>query len=58
MSRVESELEVFSNSRRIDLVIECSDEDMIKLRDTIFNYFLWANAIELKGPNDPLTCRL
>ena len=55
VSHVETEKEVFFQSRRIDLVIECSDEDIAKLQGTAFAHFRGVNAFEVKGPNDPFT---
>jgi hypothetical protein len=52
---VETEREVFSNARTIDLVVSLSEADHDKLRDTVFAHFKSLNALELKGINDPLT---
>ena len=52
---VETELEVFSRSRKIDLVVGCTDADNFKLQDTVFAHFRQVNAVELKGIHDPLT---
>ena len=54
---VETEREIFSHSRRIDLVVSCQPAEQKKLRDTVFSYFRELNAIELKGINDPLNVR-
>ena len=53
--RAISQLEVFSRSRSIDLVIECTTADCTTLQDTIFAHFRHLNALELKGIQDPLT---
>lgn len=53
--KVETEREVFSRSRAIDLVIECTEADLAYLRNTVFSNFREQNGVELKGPNDPLT---
>ncbi|TGO02887.1 hypothetical protein PN36_17405 [Candidatus Thiomargarita nelsonii] len=52
---VETEREVFSHARTIDLVVSLSEADRDKLRDTVFAHFKSLNALELKGINDPLT---
>ena len=51
---VETEREIFSHSRSIDLVVTCSEQQQQKLIQTSFHYFRELNAIELKGHNDPL----
>jgi len=53
--RAVSEYEVFSRSRTIDLVVECIEEDHVKLANTIFAHFRRLNALEFKGYHDPLT---
>jgi len=54
--KVETEREVFSRSRTIDLVVACLNEtDRARLQHTVFNHFRQLNAIELKGFHDPLT---
>ena len=53
--RAISQYEVFSRSRTIDLVVECTEEDHIKLANTIFEHFRRLNALEFKGYHDPLT---
>jgi hypothetical protein len=52
---VETEREVFSHSRKIDLVVTCTDADRAQLQFTVFAHFQKLNALELKGINDPLT---
>jgi hypothetical protein len=52
---VETEQEVFSRSRKIDLVVICTDADRSKLQSTVFAHFRPLNALELKGIHDPLT---
>jgi len=52
---VEPEREVFSRSRKIDLVVKCSDADYAQLQNTPFAHFRQLNSIEFKGINDPLT---
>ncbi len=52
---VETEREVFSRGRTIDLVVTCTDSDQARLQTTVFAHFKRLNAIELKGINDPLT---
>jgi hypothetical protein len=52
---VETEREVFSRSRKIDLVVKCSDADYAQLQNTPFAHFRQLNSLELKGINDPLT---
>jgi uncharacterized Zn finger protein (UPF0148 family) len=54
---VDTEREVFFRARKIDLVVTCSDSDRIRLQNTIFSHFRWLNALELKGPKDPLTVK-
>jgi len=51
---VESEREIFSRSRTIDLVVTCQTDRTI-LQQTVFSHFQQLNAIELKGIHDPLT---
>ncbi len=54
--KVETEREVFSRSRTIDLVVACLNEtDRARLQHTVFSHFRQLNAIELKGFHDPLT---
>lgn len=53
--RAISQYEVFSLSRVTDLVVECAEEDIQRLQDTIFAYFGRINALEFKGVHDPLT---
>jgi hypothetical protein len=50
-----TEREVFSRSRKIDLVVACSDADRGKLQNTVFSHFRSKNALEFKGIHDPLT---
>ena len=53
---VETEREVFSHARKIDLVVTCSSNaDRNKLQNTAFAHFRQLNALELKGIHDPLT---
>jgi len=52
---LEPEREVFSRSRKIDLVVKCSDADYAQLQNTPFAHFRQLNSIEFKGINDPLT---
>ncbi len=52
---VETEREVFSRSRKIDLVVTCADANHRKLQNTLFAHFRQLNALELKGIHDPLT---
>jgi len=52
---VETEREVFSRSRKIDLVVTCANVDRSKLQQTVFTHFRQLNALELKGIHDPLT---
>ncbi len=52
---VETELKVFFRERSIDLVVKCTDDDILRLQNTAFSHFRQVNAIELKGINDPLT---
>ncbi len=52
---VETEREVFSHARSIDLVVSLSDVDRDKLQHTVFAHFKSLNALELKGFNEPLT---
>jgi hypothetical protein len=51
----ETEREVFSRSRTIDLVVTCTDANRSKLQNTLFAHFRQLNALELKGIHDPLT---
>ncbi len=54
--KVETEREVFSRARTIDLVVTCPTEaDRERLQNTVFSHFLQLNALELKGFHDPLT---
>ncbi len=53
--KVETEREVFSRSRKIDLVVKCTDANRRQLQNTIFAHFRQLNALELKGVHDPLT---
>ncbi len=54
--KVETEREVFSHARTIDLVVTCpSEADRERLRNTVFSHFQQLNALELKGFHDPLT---
>ena len=55
--KAETEYPVFHRSRRIDLVVDCSPSDWPRLQDTVFSYFRLVNAVEFKGPRDPLTLR-
>jgi hypothetical protein len=52
---VETEREVFSRSRKIDLVVTCTDANQKQLQSTRFAHFRQVNALELKGFHDPLT---
>ncbi len=52
---VETEREVFSHSRTIDLAVTCGDTEINKLQNTVFAHFRRLNALELKGFYDPLT---
>jgi predicted SPOUT superfamily RNA methylase MTH1 len=54
---VETEREVFFRARKIDLVVNCSQDDINRLENTVFSHFRWLNALELKGPQDPLTLK-
>jgi hypothetical protein len=36
-------------------VVRCTDADLVRLQDTVFAHFRRLNALELKGPQDPLT---
>ena len=53
--RADRQFEVFSRGRSIDLLTECVDSDFGKLQSTCFSHFRRVNALELKGPHDPLT---
>jgi len=54
--KAETEREVFSHSRTIDLVVICPTEaDRKRLQNTVFSHFRQRNALELKGFHDPLT---
>jgi hypothetical protein len=53
--QVETEREVFSHARKIDLVVTCTETDRQKLQPTAFAHFRQLNALELKGIHDPLT---
>ncbi len=52
---VETEREVFSRARSIDLVVSLNDTNRDKLQSTVFSHFKSLNSLELKGINDPLT---
>lgn len=54
---VETEQEIFSHSRSIDLVVRCNTEQCSQLNDTVFAHFRELNAIELKGYNDALNVK-
>ncbi|MCE7985585.1 MAG: hypothetical protein DYG89_30790 [Caldilinea sp. CFX5] len=53
--KVESEYEVFTRSRTIDLVIEALEPNNPRLAESVFAHFRRWNILELKGVNDPLT---
>ncbi|MEZ4868074.1 MAG: hypothetical protein R3C14_42490 [Caldilineaceae bacterium] len=53
--RAVSQVEVFSRSRAIDLVVECTEVDQAKLQQTTFEHLRRLNALEFKGYHDPLT---
>ncbi len=53
--QVETEEEVFSRSRKIDLLVKCTDANRHQLQNTLFAHFRQLNALELKGVHDPLT---
>ncbi|MEK8021489.1 MAG: hypothetical protein VSS75_031825, partial [Candidatus Parabeggiatoa sp.] len=54
--KAETEREVFSHSRTIDLVVTCPTKaDRKRLQKTVFAHFRQWNAVELKGFHDPLT---
>jgi hypothetical protein len=54
--KVETEREVFSRARTIDLVVTCpSEADRERLQNTVFSHFRQLNALELKGFHDPLS---
>ncbi len=53
--KVETEREVFSRARSIDLVVACTETDIARLQNTAFAHFKQLNAVELKGNHDPLT---
>jgi hypothetical protein len=52
---VETEREIFSRSRKIDLVVTCTEANRSQLQNTAFAHFRHLNALELKGIHDPLT---
>ena len=52
---VETERPVFSRSRMIDIVVECTKADRERLKDTVFCNFRTFNGIEFKGNQDRLT---
>lgn len=52
--RADRQFEVFSRGRSIDLLTECAESDWAKLQPTCFSHFRRVNAIEFKGPHDPL----
>ncbi|RKZ74932.1 MAG: hypothetical protein DRQ57_09215 [Gammaproteobacteria bacterium] len=52
---VETEREVFSRSRTIDLVVISTDANRRKLQNSVFAHFRQLNALELKGIHDPFT---
>ncbi|RKZ38399.1 MAG: hypothetical protein DRQ49_14425 [Gammaproteobacteria bacterium] len=54
--KVETEREIFSRARKIDLVVTSRTEaTQARLKNTVFAHFRQLNAIELKGFYDPLT---
>ena len=55
--QVTSEFEVFARTRKIDLVVECAAEDLVRLQATVLQHFRRLNTVELKGIHDPLTLR-
>ena len=52
---METEHEVFTRARTIDLVIESDEPNNQTLQESIFAHFRRWNILELKGINDPLT---
>lgn len=44
-----AQYEVFARSRAIDLLVECTAADLVKLQATIFAHFRRINALEFKG---------
>jgi len=54
---VETEREVFFRARKIDMVVNCTQDDITRLENTVFSHFRELNALELKGPKDPLTVK-
>ena len=55
--KLESEVEVFSRGRMIDLTVECTLEQLNSLQLTVFDYFRLLNLLEFKGDGDPLTLK-
>jgi hypothetical protein len=53
--KVESEYEVFTRSRTIDLVVEVAEPNNPRLAESVFAHFRRWNILELKGVHDPLT---
>jgi len=54
---VETEREVFFRARKIDMVVNCTQDDITRLENTVFSHFRELNALELKGPKVPLTVK-
>ena len=54
---VETERPVFARERTIDVVVQCTPDDISRLQNTVFFYFRDLNGMELKGPGDPLTVK-
>lgn len=54
---VTSEFEVFARTRKIDWVVQCEDDDLVRLQPTVLQHFRRLNTLELKGIHDPLTLR-
>jgi len=52
---VETERAVFSRSRMIDILVECTRADRERLKNTVFCNFRTFNGVEFKGNQDPLT---
>jgi hypothetical protein len=52
---VESERVVFFRGRAIDLVVHCTEADLERLQDTVFDHFRQFNSLEFKGVHDLLT---
>ncbi|MEM7533488.1 MAG: hypothetical protein AAF639_15000, partial [Chloroflexota bacterium] len=50
-----SEFEIYSRAKSIDIISECTEQDIKRLKQTCFSHYRRVNSLELKGPHDGLT---